>query len=255
MKKREKTAFAALALLFVLLFIVLAVVACGDRNAQGTGVESSRKLPPGMTEEEAAASEAIAPAAGEGTASDAASGNTSTSGTSAAAAGEAASAGSSAKSVNLSGVEFTVVAARRQNSNKLVSSSGQREVSGDFLEVELAIKNAGDALVDLSRFSFRLWNPYITASSYDDYYGNVTTYGGYVAKNTISASLLDYASLQQVAYTLRMGEEVDDVFLFYDLNPLSVSPNQGFTKEGANLIVYDMESGEKAEVNLAGFAD
>lgn len=48
----------------------------------------------------------------------------------------------------------------------------------------------------------------------------------------------------------RAGEEIGDVFLFYNLKPLSVSANGRFTKEGAKLIFYDTESGEKVEVNL-----
>lgn len=257
-------------LLSVLLSLAFSVVSCGAGNAQDAGTASSTKLPPGMTEEELEAvdSSSLATTAGtmsgEGASGYTASGNTtgdnpSTGGSATDTDTNSATTTSNAKSVTLSGtdfsVDFTVVAAKRQDNNSLVSSSGQRKVSGDFLEVELAIKNSGNSLLDLSRFSFRLWNPHITASTYDDYYGNVTAYGGYVAKNIISAALLDYATLQQVTYALRIGEEVGDVFLFYDLNPLSVFANQGFTKEGANLIIYDTETGNKVEVNLAGFVD
>ncbi|MBC7246854.1 MAG: hypothetical protein H5T73_03625 [Actinobacteria bacterium] len=262
-------AVRVLVLLSVFLSLSIGVVACGAGDARDAGIETSRKLPPGMTEEELEASDS-SPAttagtmSGEGASGYTASGNTtgdnpSTGGSATDTDTNSTAVTSTAKSVTLSGTgfsaDFTVVAAKRQDNNRLVSSSGQREVSGDFLEIELAIKNSGDSLLDLSRFSFRLWSPYITASAYDDYYGNVTTYGGYVARNIVSAALLDYASLQKVAYTLRVGEEVGDVFLFYDLNPLSVSANQGFTKEGANLIIYDTETGNKVEVNLAGFAD
>jgi len=270
MKTAKANPTRVLILLPVLLSLALTVVACGAGNAQDAGKESSAKLPPGMTEEEAGAgnSSSLATAAGA-TSGDGApyyttSGNTTGDGSSNGDSvpeenAVSAATTSNAKSVTLSGsgfsADFTVAAAKRQDNNSLVSSSGQREVGGDFLEVELVIKNSGDSLLDLSRFSFRLWNPYIAASAYDDYYGNVTTYGGYVSTNIISASLLDYATLQQVAETLRIGEEVSDVFLFFDLNPLSVSKNEGFTKEGCNLVIYDTETGEKVEINLAGFAD
>ncbi|MGQ9535849.1 MAG: hypothetical protein ACUVT4_01270 [Actinomycetota bacterium] len=96
------------------------------------------------------------------------------------AAGESGDKTSAGKTVTLSGVEFTVMAAKREDDNKLVASSGAREVKGDFLEVELKIKN---------------------------------------------------------------------------LNPLSVSRNQGFAKEGSNLVIYDTWTGKKTELNLAGFPD
>lgn len=236
-----------------ILAVLLAASSCGSGEAKQPA-STTTKLPPGMAGSENAAYEEVpspnlnaseeqgdAPAAGSETSSGAAEGS--------------GIEASTAKTVTLSGVEFTVMAAKREGDNKLVASSGTREVKGDFLEVELKIKNMGDTLVELSRFSFRLWNPYIDAASYDDYYGNVTTYGGYVSTNIISASLLDYATLRQVSTTLKMGEEIGDVFLFFDLNPLSVSRNQGFTKEGSNLVIYDTWTGKKTEVNLAGFPD
>ncbi len=253
--RRTRGVTAALLALLVLPFLLSSsLAACGSGKGDAGGAETSVKLPPGMTEADLDATSTSSSAVGETAQADAGSaGPSATSRGQQNASGE--TAGAVTRTATLSGTEFTVVAAKRQSDNKLVSASGVREVSGDFLEVELVIKNVGGSLVDLSRFSFRLRSTAITASSYDDYYGNVTTYGGYVSRNTISAALLDYASLAQVSCTLRIGEELADVFLFFDLNPLSVSANEGFTKDGADLIIYDTESGERAEINLAGFAD
>ncbi len=142
----------------------------------------------------------------------------------------------------------------RSDSNSEVVSGNTRELDGDFLQIDLAVTNASGELADLSGFSFRLYSTAIDASSYDDYYGNTTTYGGYVKTNTISASLLDTSTLQQVSYVLRDGESVDEVFLFYDLNPLSIDANADFTLDGATLIIYDTETAESVEISLAGFA-
>lgn len=251
MALKRKALAASLALLAVMA--ALTAASCGNGSSSRPETETSSKLPPAMAGSESGSAPATTTTAtGEGASG---SGNGLYSDTSSSPQSSSSTTGSASKTVTLSGVEFTVVAAKRQSNNKLVASSGQRQVEGDFLEVELSIRNASGSLVDLSRFSYRLWNPCIEASKYDDYYGNTTTFGGYVSANIISAALLDYSTLQKVAYTLRIGEEVDDVFLFFDLNPLSVSKNEGFTKEGSNLIVYDAETGSKAEVNLAGFGD
>lgn len=232
------------------VLMVLAAASCGNGKASETDAATSSKLPPAMVGSEEASS--LSSSAGEATPGDGAA----TSPESAASTQSSSSTTAYAsKTVTLSGVEFNVLAAKRQSNNKLVTSAGQRQVEGDFLEVELSIRNSSDSLVDLSRFSFRLWNPYIQASAYDDYYGSTTAYGGYVSTNIISAALLDYSTLQQVSCTLRIGEELGDVFLFFDLNPLSVLKNEGFTKEGSNLILYDTETGHKVEVNLAGLQD
>jgi len=234
--------------------LLFSAASCGSEEGKEP-TTSATKLPPGMAESEAYGSyEEVSPS-GTATAESARNASTGSSESSPGETGGSTTGVSTARTATLSGVEFTVVAAKREDSNKLVASSGTRQVNGDFLEVELKIKNAGDSLVNLSRFSFRLWNPYIRASSYDDYYGDVTTYGGYVSKNIISAALLDYSTLHQVTATLRIGEEMDDVFLFFDLNPLSVSKNEGFTKEGSNLVIYDTQTGGKTEINLAGFPD
>ncbi|MBC7252776.1 MAG: hypothetical protein H5T72_02235 [Actinobacteria bacterium] len=237
----------------VTLAVLLAASSCGSGETKQSS-SATTKLPPGMAGSENTAYEEI-PSSDLKTSGEEGGAPAAGSETSSGAAGESGTEASARKTATLSGVEFTVVAARREENNKLVASSGTREVNGDFLEVELKIKNAGGSLVSLSRFSFRLWNPHIDAATYDDYYGSVTTYGGYVSTNIISAALLDYATLQKVTTTLRIGEETADVFLFFDLNPLSVSRNQGFTKEGSNLVIYDTETGAKTEVNLAGFPD
>lgn len=159
----------------VILATLLVASSCG--SGEGKGSASTTKLPPMMAGSEdheeipppdlsALEEDGGAPAGGREASSDAA-----------VESGDKASAG---KTVTLSGVEFTVVAAKREDNNKLAASSATREVNGDFLEVELKIKN---------------------------------------------------------------------------LNPLSVSRNQGFTKEGSNLVIYDTWTRKKAEVNLAGFPD
>ncbi|MDI6874510.1 hypothetical protein [Candidatus Solincola sp.] len=254
---KKSKIFMVIPVALVLASILLAASSCGSGEAKES-TATTTKLPPGMAGSDSTTYEEISSSELE-TAEDNwsafATTGENTGGSSSSGTGESATEAASEKTVALSGVEFTVVAAKRQDSNRLVASSGTREVNGDFLEVELRIKNAGDYLVDLSRFSFRLWNPHIDAASYDDYYGNVTTYGGYVSTNIISAALLDYSTLQQVSVTLRIEEEIGDVFLFFDLNPLSVSRNEGFTKEGSNLVFYDTWTGEKAEMNLAGFPD
>jgi hypothetical protein len=118
----------------------------------------------------------------------------------------------------------------------------------------MTVENAGDELVDLSSFSFRLWNPAIEADLYEDFYGSTGTYGGYVSENMISATLLDYESLQSVSMKLRVGETVDNVFLFFDLNPQSTAVNEGVNLAGTNLVIYDTETGDQVEVNLADYA-
>jgi hypothetical protein len=127
-------------------------------------------------------------------------------------------------------------------------------VAGDYLEVELAVENAGGDLVGLSEYSFRIWSPGISADQYEEYYGRNGTYGMYVSDNMISAVLLDYANLQPAAYKLKMGEKVDGTFLFYDLSPKSTARNEGVTKEGTNLVIHKLRgdaAGEEVEIKLA----
>jgi flagellar basal body-associated protein FliL len=160
--------------------------------------------------------------------------------------------------VDLAGARFTVIEATRQDSNADVLTSGQREVPGDYYEIELLIENVGDDIVDLSEYSFRIWSEGIDADLYEDYYGRDGTLGKYVSENMISATLLDYTTLQPAAYKLKMGESVDGVFLFFDLNPKNVARNEGVTKEGTNLVFYKArgdDSGEEVEINLAAYPD
>ncbi len=161
-------------------------------------------------------------------------------------------------SLELAGARFTVMEATRQSSNADAITSGQREVEGDYLEIEMIVENVGGDLVDLSEFSFRIWSEGITADEYEDYYHANGTFGKSVSENMISAVLLDYATLQPAAYTLKMGETVDGVFVFYDLNPKNTARNQGVTKEGTNLVIYKErgdDAGEEVEINLAGYPD
>ena len=157
------------------------------------------------------------------------------------------------KTVYLSGVNFSVVSVSRDDSNETVAGSSVREVAGDFLQIEMAAENTGGELVDLSKFSFRLWNPAIDADLYEDFYGSTGTYGGYVSENMISATLLDYETLQSVSMKLRIGETVDNVFLFFDLNPQSTAVNGGVSLAGTNLVIYDTETGDQVETNLAEY--
>ncbi|MFZ2101037.1 MAG: hypothetical protein WAU86_10780, partial [Oricola sp.] len=171
---------------------------------------------------------------------------------------ETSTATSPGAALDLAGARFTVVEATRQKSNADAITSGQREVEGDYLEIELLVENVGDDLVDLSEFSFRIWSEGIAADEYEDYYHANGAFGKYVSENMISAVLLDYATLQPAAYTLKMGETVDGVFVFYDLNPKNTARNQGATKEGMNLVIHKErgdDAGEEVEINLAGYPD
>ncbi len=159
----------------------------------------------------------------------------------------------------LAGARITVVDVTRNDSNKKVIAPNQREVAGDYLEVELTLENIGDELVDLSQYSFRLESPALEAEDYRSYYGEAGTFGRYVDEHVISAVLLDYADLSPVLYKLKVGEKLEGVFLFFDLNPLSTARNEGF-KPGAGdtrLLIHKLrgsDSGEEVEISLAGFA-
>ncbi len=161
-------------------------------------------------------------------------------------------------SVELAGARFTVVEATRQNSNADVITSGQREVPGDYYEIELMIENVGDDLVDLSDYSFRIWSEGIDADQHEEYYGMNGTFGKYETENMISGVLLDYTTLQPAAYVLKIGEAADGVFLFYDLNPKRTARNEAVSKEGTNLVIRKTrgeDAGEEAEINLSGYPD
>lgn len=161
----------------------------------------------------------------------------------------------------LAGAGFTVVDVTRNDSNKKVISSGQREIAGDYLEVELALENAGDEVIDLSQYSFRLESPAIQADEYRSYYGDSGSFGKYVSEHVISAVLLDYADLTPVLYKLKIGESLEGVFLFFDLNPQRTAKNEAFSPDGeggdTHLVIHKLrgtDAGEEIEMSLAGFA-
>jgi hypothetical protein len=254
-KNAERRLLATTAIL-CLGMLCLLVVSCGSGSETLPADEEAHKYPPGtseemLTETTASADLVLEGGSGEVTAEEAAAAETAEKEKSAATAAPGAS-------LDLAGARFTVVDATRQNSNAGAITSGQREVEGDYLEVELQVENVGDDLIDLSEFSFRIWSEGIAAEEYEDYYHANGTFGKYVSENMISAVLLDYATLQPAAYTLKVGETVDGVFAFYDLNPKNTARNQGVTKEGTNLVIYKErgdDAGEQAEINLAGYPD
>jgi len=242
--------FKLLPLVLVAVLIALAAASCGSSGVGTT--DYSVKLPPGATEETVTESSSSAETSEVQQASEE---QEAEDGVEAEEESTASTSTTTEKTSYLSGANFTVVSASREDSNEVALTSGAREVAGDYLQIEMAISNVGDELVDLSDFSFRLWNPAIDADLYEDYYGTDGTYGGYVSENMISATLLDYETLQPVSYTLRIGEMVDNVFLFFDLNPQSTARNEGVTMAGTNLVIYDTDTGDSVEINLAGYSD
>ncbi len=249
--KRVRAMLKVLPIILVLVLAVTVVASCGTNGTEEAKTdESSVKLPPGVTEtdlEEATTEKEPGPGEdgadkeGEEQAESA-----------------SLTPASPAELADLVGGRFTVTSASRQDSNADVLSGDARDVNGDYLEVELEIQNVGDDLIDLSHYSFRLDSPGIAADTYSDYYGNNGTYGAYVSENVISATLLDYATLQPVGYLVKKGELVDKVFLFFDLNPESVAINEGVTRDNSKLVIRKVEGsdyGEEAEIPLAGYTD
>ncbi len=218
---------------------------CGSTTKK-SGSTSTSKLPPGATATEAQSTTATE---AQSTAATAAQSTTATQTT--------ASAPSAA--ADLAGAHFTVVSATRPNTNKSVISSSQREVPGDYLQVELTIQNTGAyGLIDLSQYSFRLQSPGIAADTYSDYYGTTGTYGAYVSTNVISATLMDLANLQPVTYKVKVGETVSKVFVFFDLNPETNAPNAGVTKDNTQLIIRKVSGtdyGTQVAIPLTGYPD
>lgn len=235
-----------IAVITLLLVLAVSIVSCGGGKANTTDkLESGTRLPQGMTEKELEEAKSARDLLSEEVKSD--SGTT-----------QPAAAQSPGTSADLPGAHFAVVGALRNDSNKNVLTSGQREVLGDYLEVELAVENIGDGLVDLTQYSFRLTSPGIAADTYSDYYGNDSPYGRYVSEHTISAVLLDYSDLQPVGYKLRMAEKLESVFLFFDLNPLNTVRNEGVTKDNTRLVIRKVTGsgyGEEVEISLAGYPD
>ena len=59
-------------------------------------------------------------------------------------------------------------------------------------------------------------------------------------------------------YKLKIGESVDKVFVFFDLNPKNTARNTGVTKEGTNLVIHKSrgdDAGDEVEISLAGYPD
>ncbi len=244
MKKQPssgKLLYAA-ALVLLLTLGTLAVASCGG-TSKSSSSSSQDKLPPGATQESTQ--------------------QTTTDNTKAAADNSSANSQVTASTtasasklipVEVAGGYFEVVKVTRRENNKQIVSGNTRQVSGDYLEIELQVTNTSDALLDLSEFSFRLESPGIDASVYSDYYGATGTYGAEVSTTIISATLLDYSNLQQASYTMKSGEVVDSVFLFFDLNPVSTAKNAAVTLDNSDLIIKKVSGtsyGDKAYINLA----
>jgi len=237
-----------IAVITVLLIFAISIVSCGGKSKSTAGKsEGGLKLPQGMTEKELKE---------EKSAEDLKSNEVKSSSTQ--KPQQSAALKPPENSADLSGARFTVVSATRNASNKKVITSSQREVTGDYLEVELAIENIGDELVDLTQYSFRLESPGIEADTYSDYYGNVGALGKYVSEHTISAILLDYSNLKPVDYKLKIAEKLESVFVFFDLNPINTAKNEAVTKDNSKLIIRKVtgnDYGDEVEISLAGYPD
>ncbi len=257
---RRWALFAQLAVACALVAaLAVGLASCGgetptarEPQAEAEGGEGGVRLPPGLSEEDL---EGLNLQDLEGGAGGSAGGG-SAQGT------EGREAPDPARTAEISGARFTVVDVTRNDSNKKVIASGQREVLGDYLEVELAVENVGDGLVDFSQYSFRLESPSIQAEDYRSYYGDNGVLGKYVSDHTISAVLLDYADLTPVLYKLKRKEVLEGVFLFYDLNPQSAEENAGFTADIAGgqafLVIHKArgeDAGEEVRIGLAGLMD
>jgi hypothetical protein len=254
--KRQVRGILAFIPVFILAAVVsLTAISCGSGSAAET--TSTTKLPPGatgetLTDTETGAEVTAAQATSQEVEEEEEEEEKTTDSTTSSSGSTSADL---VKTVYLSGANIAVVSAVRDDSNAAALTSSTRELSGDFLQIELTVANVGDELVDLSDFSFRLWNPAIDADLYEDFYGSDGTYGSYVSENIISAALLDYETLQQVSYKVRIGETAEDLMLFFDLNPQNSARNEGVTMAGTNLIIYDTETGDQVEINLDGYAD
>ncbi|MEJ5186932.1 MAG: hypothetical protein WHT46_07620 [Candidatus Geothermincolales bacterium] len=229
---------------FALLAVVilgLALSSCGGEEKGSPSTAGEVKLPPGITEESLTSTTNV-----DGKLSQ------SDNGTS--------SAGSQAQAepllvLALEGLEARVIKVTRRTDNQVAVSGNERSVEGDFLEIELSLKNASAGVLDLSEFSFRLRSDGITASSYDDYYGQEGRFGLYVSAHTISASPMDYSDLAKVNYKLKAGEEIGDVFLLFDLNPTSTAVNQAVNADNTYLIVHKVSgegAGKSSKVSMSG---
>jgi len=242
------------------LLPVLLLASCGGSSTGSSTKSTSAKLPPGVTQSEpsSATSPTSSSSATQGSATQSTDSSSSQSQTSG-STGQQSTAKTPSLSAVLGGTKFTVVSASRPTTNQSVVSSSGRAVDGDYLEIELTAQNvATDYLTDLSEYSFRLYGPGINADSYYSYYGDTGTYGKYVDEHEISASLLAYSDLQAVAYKLKVGETVDKVFTFFDLNPDNVGKNPNVTKDNTSLVIYKtggLDSDTQVSIPLAGYPD
>jgi len=252
MGPKRKSPGRILALIPVLLLaavVALTAVSCGDgSDTSQTG--STTKLPPGATGQTLTDTSSDAEATQAQATTEEEEDSTADSSTDS----NSTPTADLVKTVYLSGANIAVVSVARDDSNDAALTSSTREVAGDFLQIEVTVTNVDDELVDLSKYSFRLWNSAIDADLYEDFYGSDGTYGAYVSENMISATLLDYETLQSVSYKLRIGETAEDLMLFFDLNPQNTAKNEGITMDGTNLVIYDTDTGDSVEINLSGYA-
>lgn len=256
-RSRVRRFLTCVVVVLLALAVSVAVVSCGKETHEDQAATSEKglKLPPGVTEED------LATTTGSNKGTTPQSGDTADEETAEEVPREENAtndAGGPRNSGDLAGCRFTVVSATRPDSNADVISGDSREVAGDYLEIELEIENVGDELVDLSGYSFRLESPGIDADAYSDYYGNVGAYGKYVSEHVISGTLLDYSNLQPVSGKLKIGEVMDKVFIFFDLNPESTARNEGVTKENTAFLIEKesgTDAGEDVTVVLAGYPD
>lgn len=252
-KIRRRPLRASLVLCIVLSLVAVTVLAasCGGTSTSKKSKSSTVKLPPGVDSGQVSQAQSATAETAPSTAPSTAPASSGTATTKA--------ANTPSNAADLYGAHITVVNATRPDTNKSAISSSQREVKGDYLEVEFTLQNnATDHMVDLSEYSFRLQSPGIAASTYADYYGTVGTYGAYVNENEISASLLSYSDLSPVAYKVKVGEQVTKVFCFFDLNPENVGRNPGVTKDNTSLIIRKVSGtdyGDQVSIPLAGYPD
>ena len=245
-KFEARHVFPLLCVALVLILTAVSLASCGGAGAEKKSKSSTVKTPPGVTESQIDQSSATS-------SSSTGASNQSESTTPTQTQQKTPSA-----SADLVGGRFTVVNATRPDTNKSVISSSAREVKGDYLEVEFTILNVGTDNIDLSQYSFRLESPGIAADTYSDYYGDTGTYGKYVNEHEISATLLDYANLQTVAYKVKVGELIDKVFCFFDLNPNNVARNAGVTKDNTSLVIRKVSGsdyGDEVKIPLTGYPD
>lgn len=249
-RKRAGGWIYSLAIVLSLMMLAVLAASCGSESQPATEAGDGQKYPPGTSEEMLTETTGGGELALEG-------GEERTE-TEEGEKEEEDTASPDGAAAELAGARFTVIEATRQDSNADILGTGQREVPGDYYEIELEIENVGDDIVDLSEYSFRMWSEGIDAEAYEDYYGMDGSLGRYVSENMISAVLLDYTTLQPAAYKLKIGESVDGVFLFFDLDPKRTARNEGVTAEGTNLVFYKSrgdDSGESVEINLAGYPE